>query len=250
MTFSATLDRTIRIYRTNFRPLLAISALMGVLGLPFLTMMQNPDRQGGSGSQPWGMLGVLFVFGIVFTTFEYAVFGHIALAAVQGRKVAFGPACRAALARLFTLMGVSLLTVIAVGFGVLLLVVPGIYIGLGFSLAFMVVMAEGAAGPVAALRRSWRLAAGLRPRIFGALLVWALLNAVLSYAIGGVVQLLGVQAGPLLTSAENMLAGVLVAPCYGLSLALIYLQAREQKEGHDLALAAQRLPGAAEVPAG
>jgi hypothetical protein len=221
---------------------------MGLLGLPFLIFIERRgEGQAASAGAPWPLLAVMFVLGIMLTTLEYAVFGHMALSAMRGERVDFWQACRAALSRLFTLIAVGLLTVIAVAFGLVLLILPGIYIGLGLSMAFMVVMAEGQ-GAMASLKRSWRLADGLRPRIFGLLLVWALLNAVLSYATGGVFQLFGVESGPLIKSLENALAGALVAPLYGLSLALVYTQAREAKEGHDLAVAAQQLPGA-EMPA-
>ena len=40
MTFSATLDRTLRVYRGSFAPLLAISAATGVVQMPLMLALE------------------------------------------------------------------------------------------------------------------------------------------------------------------------------------------------------------------
>ena len=86
----------------------------------------------------------------------------------EGERIGFRQAYRAVFARLPTLLLTAFLSTGAVVLGLVALVVPGIYIALGFSLAYMVVMAEGATA-VRALKRSWALVDGLRGRVFALL---------------------------------------------------------------------------------
>ena len=98
---------------------------------------------------------------------------------------------------------------------------------------------------MAALKRSWALINERRGRIFALVFVWGLLAAVLSYAVGAAMDLVGIGKGEVSKAVANQLAAILVAPCYGLSLGLVYFNMREEKEGHDLLLAAHgwRAPG-------
>ena len=72
----------------------------------------------------------------------------------------------------------------------------------------------------------------------------------LGFAVGGVLQLFGAAVGETLKLVSNQLVAVLVMPCSGLSLSILYFSVLEEREGHDLALAAQRLPGASAPTAG
>lgn len=56
---------------------------------------------------------------------------------------------------------------IAVGFGIFLLIIPGIYFAVKFSLTTMVVAAENERNPLDMLRRSWSLTKGNSLRLFG-----------------------------------------------------------------------------------
>lgn len=83
---------------------------------------------------------------------------------------AAGPAraWAAVAARLHALIWTSLLNVPLLALGMLLFVVPGLVLAVGFAFAMPVVMSEGLSGR-AALERSWALSRGLRARIFGML---------------------------------------------------------------------------------
>jgi hypothetical protein len=243
MTFSATLDKTLRLYRANFAQLLAVAAVAGVAQLPLMLMLERKPPPGVPPASFWGNFGLALLIAPLVAVLVSAALKRIVIGIYQGERVGFGQAYRAVLSRIPTLLVTAILTMVAVAGGVLLLVFPGIYIALGFSMAVMVVMAEGAPA-LQALKRSWRLAKGLRWRLFALLFVWGLLNVVLSYAVGGLLQLFGVAPGGAVKALSNQLVAVLVTPCYALSLAIVYFTAREEKEGHDLSLAAQQLPGA------
>jgi uncharacterized membrane protein YesL len=245
MTFSATLDRTLRVYRASFASMLGIAAATGLVQMPMLIALETrsgPDAPGGF----WGTLGLIFALGVIITTLEYAAFAKVLLGVYQGRQVGFREAYAAAFSRLGTLLACACLMVLSTSLGLMLLLFPGIYIFLGFSLAFMVVMAEDL-GAVAALKRSWALVNESRGRVLALLLVWGLLSTVLSYAVGAAMDLVGLGQSEVSKAVANQLAAIFVSPCYGLSLGLVYHHLREEKEGHDLLLEARRLAGAPAV---
>ncbi len=243
MTFAATLDKTLRVYRDNFARLLAIAAATGVVQMPLMIAFELSPEPTASRGGFWASLIAIFLLTGIVTTVEYAAFARVLVGLYQGQRIGFRAAFAAAFAQLPTLLGCGFLMFLATGLGLLLLLVPGVYIFLGFSLAFMVVMAEGR-GIVRALNRSWALIKERRGRIFALVFVWGLLAAVLSYVVGGAMELLGIGKSEISKAVANQLAAILVAPCYGLSLGLVYFNMREEKEGHDLMLAAQRLAGA------
>src|SRR2546430_15302082 len=185
MTFSATLDRIVRFYRENCMILAALAVAGGLRMIPFVYLL-NPSTVPGGKPKPAGP-GILLIYGIAVTVLSAPVYGALnkaALAVIEGHPVRFGAAYRAAFSRLPSLIGSSLLFLLVTSVGMVLLVFPGLYFALGFSLSAVAIMAEGT-GALASLRRSWQLVSGQRLRLLGLLMVWALLHVVLSYALGG-----------------------------------------------------------------
>jgi hypothetical protein len=251
------LDRTVQLYRARFAPLLAIAAVGALLQVPFVLAIEpgKPPPPGASlreifsssmGVSPMKLL-MLVVLSSLFVTIAYGALARAAAAAHEGRPIDVVESLRAALARLPTLIGVGFLVLLATMGGLILLVIPGLYVALGFSLSYLVVMSEGA-GAWTALKRSWALARGLRWRIFGLLLVWLLLQMVLAYAAGGATSLLGLGAAA--GKIARQLSSAVIAPCYVLSLSLVYFEARATREGYDLAQEAQRMAAASAPGAG
>lgn len=75
------------------------------------------------------------------------------------------------------------LLVVAVGLGLLLLVVPGVYLGARWLFAPLVVVEEGLE-PVAALRRSWDMTSAIGGRVALLVLALAALNLLGALALG------------------------------------------------------------------
>jgi hypothetical protein len=243
MTFAATLDRTVRIYRANFARFLTISGLLGILQLPLFVALQL-QGEGGSSGISWSLMALFMMVNVMVSALEHAAIGRVLMGVYQGAPVSPGQALSAVATRLPTLLVVGFLSFVLAALGMILLIVPGFYIFLGFALAFMPVIAEDL-GAVASLRRSWALARGRRWRIFGLMLSWGILSAVVSFTVAAAFELVGLGRGATVKALANQVAAILIAPGFGLSLGVVYFAAREEKEGYDLALAAQRLPGAA-----
>jgi hypothetical protein len=244
VTFSATLDRTVQLYRANFSRLITISVVGGLPQLPFALAL-DPGTRKPPDLHISLTAAALGIAALLFATVTVGALTKIAIAIHDGAPIGAGEAFRAAVVRFPSLAAAGLLTVLATSLGMILLVVPGFYILLGLSLSCMVILGEGQ-GAWPALKRSWRLARDLRWRIFGLLVVWGLLQIVLSYALGGLLALFGLSGA--VGRLGQHIASMIISPCYALSLVLTYFDARATKEGHDLEVEARRL--AVEVPPG
>ena len=130
---------------------------------------------------------------IKLTQFLENFFGIIATAGVtyivlgqtdEGRKVGYGEALGIGFKAWGRMWITRFLFSIAVIFGLVLLVIPGVYLGVRFSFAESAVVAEGICGP-AALRRSFELTRGRFWSIF-----WLLVLTVLILLVPFVLLLL------------------------------------------------------------
>jgi hypothetical protein len=109
-----------------------------------------------------------------------------------------------------------------------------------------VAIIEGA-GPVASLRRSWRLSDGHRWRIVGLIALLVILQVVLSSLLSFVL-VASVGADQFVQVAVqqgvNLLASIAWAPVYWGTFAVLYYDLRVRKEALDLQMAAEALPRA------
>jgi hypothetical protein len=176
------------------------------------------------------------------TPLQRGTLGAAVIAAVRGQPVSVGAAFSSGVSRYFTLLGASIVGGLCTMVGMLLLIVPGFYVYLGFSMASLAIVDERL-GALAGLRRSWTLADGKRGTIFGILFAWGILQMVLSYGVSALLQILTLDqmARPL----AQGLTQALIMPCATLSMMLVMDDVRTTREGRDLALEAERLAAAA-----
>jgi hypothetical protein len=256
MTISETLDKTVRLYRANFVPLISIGALGAGLGLPALLLDGKPHAGMTMANIGLGLFGIVFVVAMfLLVPLQYGTMMSASLAIVEGQRPNLGRDFGIGWQRLGTVCWAHLLVALAGGFALILLIFPGFYVWLGFALTIAALIESTRRGErisaTAAMRRSWQLSQGLRGRLFGLFFVWGLLQIVMSFAIGGLLGLVGIDGLP--RDLSKQLSSAFISPCYGLSLALIYTEARSFREGRDLAQQAARLaqaePGPGGVPA-
>jgi hypothetical protein len=136
--------------------------------------------------------------------------------------------------------------------GILVLVVAGLiaivgtfYLGASWLVAPVVVVLEKV-GPIAALRRAWRLSEGNRWRIIGIQVLLLILNLVLSVLLGGLFAIGGQSEQPgigsVLQSLVNLASTIIWAPVEWIAFTVLYYDLRVRKEAFDLQLAAEALP--------
>ncbi len=108
---------------------------------------------------------------------------HAAFQDMLGRAIRPGDSLALAIRRFFPVLGALICLGLAIGFGFILLVVPGIILALMFAISIPACVVERL-GPIASLRRSAGLTKGSRWKILGVallLLVLSLVGAALNY---------------------------------------------------------------------
>lgn len=202
-----------------------------------------PADQGG-GTAIAGFL-VNFVLQSVMIALAIAACFKAVSAAYVGEGVRAGASLRFALGRVLPLIVAYVLVVLMLIPAFVLLIVPGIFLGVRVAMTFPAVVCERK-GPFAAIGRSWRLVRGNWWRTFGTLLVTALLVFVLSLAIGLVLQLgvlavedSGAFAVATVSTIINIATTAVTYPLWAAILTVMYYDLRVRHEGFDLELLAR-----------
>jgi hypothetical protein len=147
-----------------------------------------------------------------------------------------------------SLLLLTLLYGLGIVLGLLLFIVPGIWLYVAWALAIPVLLVEGLRGRKA-LARSYTLVKGRWWRTFGVLLVGFILAAIISTVVQAVF-LIGIVVGEgndalvLVLSAIAGIVGLAVStPFQAALIAVVYFDLRVRKEGFDLELLAQEIGG-------
>jgi hypothetical protein len=157
-----------------------------------------------------------------------------------------------ALHRTPSLLLLTLLYALGVGFATLLLIAPGVWLYIAWAFAMPVLLVEGVRGRKA-LGRSFKLVKGRWWRTFGVLAVGFILAGIVSTIVQGAF-LVGIIVQPdndvlvLVLSALSGIVGLAIGtPFQAALLTVVYFDLRVRKEGFDLELLAQGIGG--NVPA-
>lgn len=176
-------------------------------------------------------------------SFVAAAFVVMVLAEQAGEELAPGAALRGALRRSWALVAAWVLVHVLEALAALVLVLPAFAVMAMYLVTAPVVAAEGL-GPVASMRRSWRLC---RRRFWPVLAVGVLSGAVAS-AVEWILGLLptvvadelGGSLGWLVLAVGQSLASLVALPVVAATTVLLYLDLRLRLEGLDLELDAAR----------
>jgi hypothetical protein len=212
----------------------------------------NPTVDGGA-LAAWGagMFTAQVLSGLAFLIASAAVLRAVSVAYLGGAPD-WKESLRAATARLRSLIWLGFLMFAGMVGAALALILPAIWLGVAWSLAFPVLIAEGQRG-ARALGRSFQLVRGRWWPTFGALFLAFLFQFFLGLVLGIPLGLLTFNLegdSPValaLTTVVNVLASVITTPFMAAVLVLIYFDLRVRKEGFDLQLLSQGvgIPGTA-----
>jgi hypothetical protein len=195
------------------------------------------------------LIGFISAFVIQFVAARFAQAGCFrAIAdAYLGEEVGWRSSLGFALRRLPAIVWLTILAFILVFLGTLLLIIPGIYLYVSFTVAVPVLLVEGA-GPWRALRRSRQLVQGRWWGTLGVAVVGSLLVSVVSLAVSGL--LVGVAfanparntvTGFVLNTLAATLGSMIATPAAAAFVTVLYIDLRVRKEGFDLLLLARGL---------
>jgi MFS family permease len=263
------LDETFRIYRRRFVPLITTMAIVVVPSsllsavATLVTGFSSDEisRRLQQGGDPTLLIAgglVVFLVAVVTGIVNLAAVGAaimIASGGVFGQQVSVGEAYRRAFGRFWSLFLAGLVSGLTVSLLVITcLGIPfAIYIGLGWAMAFPVIVLEDR-GPMGALGRSWELVRGNRWR---QLIVWVLMILIFSLLVSvptGIFSFIatilaalsgGSQAAMTMLQIGNILFNAVGQTLFGgilyITSTLLYYDLRIRKEAFDLE---QRMPGA------
>jgi uncharacterized membrane protein len=209
---------------------LPIAPLTLLLGMAAVSMVgvKNPDKA------ELIRLGVLAIGATVFWILAQMVAQAVILYGtfqdMRAKPVRLGESIMKGIARFVPIVGLAICTMVAVGLGFLLFIVPGVILALMFYVALPVCVVERL-GPIASMKRSAALTKGHRWKLFGILLVVALIAIVGSVVVSAVLTAVGgVTAtiiGRFIWQAVTGAFGAVVA-------AVVYHDLRVAREGIDV----------------
>jgi hypothetical protein len=151
------------------------------------------------------------------------------------------------LRRLHSVIWLSILSALVIGLGLLLCVIPGVYLGVAFTVAVPVLLVEGLRGR-RALGRSRRLVRGRWWPTLALVVLGTLLSGIVSFAIQGLVSAAtltdaGSQtlAAFLVGTIGGTLSATLTTPFQAAYTTVLYFDLRVRKEAFDLQLLAETI---------
>jgi hypothetical protein len=173
-----------------------------------------------------GFLAQLLSIGAVF---------RLVLDDYLGRKITIGESFSFAASKLLALVWISILTTVLVAIGVVLLIVPGVYLFVALSVAIPVLMIEGRTG-FKALGRSRRLVSRRWWATFGRLIVAWVLIVLVSLILGALniasaLNVSSITAFLAVNALISAIEAILTAPFTAAIAAVIYVDLRVRKEG-------------------
>jgi hypothetical protein len=226
MAFGEILDTGFRLLRDHFVLLFTISAALNIPLALFGDLLEAAAGQ--SVGFAVGVGAVTFLLFLTIGPIIGAASTHAIGELYLGREATLGESFGKGVEILIPLIGTSILSSIAVMGGLVLLIVPGVWVALGIIVLSQVMVLEGVFG-MAALTRCFELMKGQRLRAFGILFVVVLIQAVIGAGVGfvaGVIPILG-------SLASGVVAAVGGAYTAAVSVVL-YFDIRCRKEAFEI----------------
>ena len=260
MSIGDVLDGAFKLLKANARTLLLVVAAFVVpiqlvsafvvrdqVSTGFLDVLSDPTIAESQADFSLGDAAgsiITVLLGLVTTPLIAGAVSRVCAASYLGQPIGPGDALKGTLRRLPALLAAAFLVLLAQGLGFLLCILPGIAVTVLYSAVTPALMIEDL-GPVAAMRRSWRL---LKPRFWPVLgivaLAW-LIASFLGNLLGGIPSAVGALFGGSLAwlwiGVGAVLASIVSAPITAIVDTLLYFDGRIRHEGFDLQVMAQDL---------
>lgn len=245
------LDAALAVYRQHslsLWKLVAIvvafpAALNGAVGV---AERQVRDSDGSSGSLVILQLAVLAV-SVIATFLATAAAYRFVTDAYLGRPVDPGRSLRFGFEHLGSVIWLSLLAGFGIALGLLLLVIPGLYLAVAWAIAVPVMLSENLRGRKA-LGRSRALVSGRFWPCAGVLLLAILLALIVAAAIEFLVLAITGSSDNdtvifFTQGISSLISDTLVLPFQVAVTTVLYIDLRVRKEGFDIQLLAERMEG-------
>ncbi len=244
------INRTFRAVKNNFVSFFLASLI--IMGLPMFLLGIWPIFMGSGGMMDGdtvnpdymtgifvvsGLTGIVTIIGSVILQ-GALIFG--AIADFNGRKAPFRECMSVALRFFFPLLGLGILVGLGILLGFLLLIVPGIFLMLGWAIAAPALIVEGNS-VTDSISRSWELTQGYKRWILLLFLIFLVISALVSGILGVFTLMAGDPTTVMLEGGSNLyhflnavfsaLSQAITTMISATGVAAIYYEIRHLKEG-------------------
>lgn len=208
---------------------LALSAIPLIPSLISIFLFGPPDPK-NPGAYFTGGAGIasiisLMLYFIIQGSMVYGAFNEM-----RGRQFSVGEALSKGLARFLPVLGIAVLSGLAIGVGLVLLVIPGLWLICLYYAAVPVCVVEQR-GVIASMGRSAELTKGYRWKVLGLVLIVGLVTIIVSGTLSYVGRLIG---GFVVEQLIGLVVGLYSGAFGGVMVALTYYTLRSVKEGIDI----------------
>ncbi|MBN1240511.1 MAG: hypothetical protein JXB36_18555 [Gammaproteobacteria bacterium] len=237
------LDAGFALFRESFKSVFFLAVAGGLVSAPANRILQAVVADGPGFTTYVNALLITAVM-VVVTTLFMAVIVWLIDRIGGGERPAISQAFAAALRRVPALIGAGILYFLAVMVGTLLLLVPGIWVGVALLFFYMAIIVDGR-GPIEGLGYSWQLVRGNWWRTAALVTIISIVLMILYLLLGivvGVVVALGtdvsIETGELPWYidfiATPLITGVVGPLGYALFMS-VYRDLKLRREGGDIA---------------
>ena len=238
----------------------AITFLTGLVSVTMYRGLGDLDPNTATGSDFAGVFGptvFIAVIGllvqVVATILLTGVITVVMGQAVLGNQITAGQAWATVRPQAWRLLGLGLLVGLVVGLGWCFCLIPGIVLGVYFSLSSAALVLERSTVS-ASMSRSWRLVSGAFWRTLGALILMGIIYLVINIAVGvpfSIPEYISPSIDPVtlgvdetryvinqaISTIGSIIVSTITMPFIAAGIALIYIDRRMRTEGLDITLA-------------
>jgi uncharacterized membrane protein YeaQ/YmgE (transglycosylase-associated protein family) len=207
----------------------------------------NVDSTAGSNLDTgtvWAGVIVRFALSVVLSALAAAACFRAVSGLYLGERPTIGESLSFAASRLMPVIALAFLYFLGLIPAFLLLIIPGIWLSIAWTVSFPALLSEGLS-PTAALGRSFQLVRGRWWPTFGAVLLMNILVGIISAVIAGILTATLVAStaseptAAVINTIANTLSAVVTLPISAAVLTVLYFDLRVRKEGYDLQLLAR-----------
>ncbi len=224
------LNRTSSVLSRNFLPFFIVTAIANLPGALIVKVSADLDVNNTSPEavlQSVGIIMLALVLTVVLNGLCQAIVLYGAFQDMRGRPVNLVELLQVGLRRFFFILVLLFVAYFLIGLAFLLLIVPGFILMTMWFVATPVCVVE-TLGPIRSLRRSSQLTKGHRWKIFGLIIIVAVVGSAI---IGGINTSLEALAGPTLALIGGVILNGVLGAFNAIAVVVTYHDLRVAKEG-------------------
>ena len=244
------LNRTFGAIKNNLVSFLGASLI--IMGIPMLIIGLYPLFMGTGGLLDGDTISegaIMGIFGAAIISGIFVMIGSIilqgalifgAVADFNGRKAPLSECLSVAFRYFFPLLGLGILVALGTMAGFIALIIPGIFIALGWSIAAPVLIVEGK-GITESISRSWNLTKGYKRWILLLFIIITIISIIITAIITALTLVAGdptmvmLEGGSttyhILNAIFSALAQAISTMISATGVAAVYYEIRQLKEG-------------------